>query len=573
MSGHGFVSGKVVLGVAVLCVILLSVTVGLLEFQNRGLQSQLESKNSAVSLLNSQLNSTSDSLTELKATVASLQSQLNSENATNQNLKSQLTNETNSANSQVSHLQTLLSFSNANEKDDKSQISSEQSTVNSLKSQVANLKSTMANWDAPVTDGFSLIQITDTQYLSDKNPELFNTLTNWIVENSNALNISMVIHTGDIVQNPLNLTNWQNANDAMMQLYNNGVPYCWDAGNHDFIGETTPAGNNNGAWLGGSGYSAFNVVAMQQEPYWVASIFNGTSTAVQFSYGNYRFMVINIAYDSNQTVLAWMQSLLKCNPNVNVIVATHNFLNGAGGYGYAVSPQDISWANNFENVVGNYSNVFMTLNGHDVGEGAAFNQKLGNREEIFFNRQEIDGEAGAASARIYTFNMTNPAQATVTAYTYQAYSNPQGGPSYLIDQINQFTFTSKMIAYSPQITNLESSTPFLGASGFSTSFSNPITLASYNQTGDLLRFYNLTLNDFTSNLTESSVGASISINTLDSSSISYTVSGGGGTQAFLVDTQPTSVNIDGTQTLIGWTYSNGVVTVTNATKAVTINFT
>ena len=127
---------------------------------------------------------------------------------------------------------TLLSFSNANEKDDKSQISSEQSTVNSLKSQVANLKSTMANWDAPVTDGFSLIQITDTQYLSDKNPELFNTLTNWIVENSNALNISMVIHTGDIVQNPLNLTNWQNANDAMMQLYNNGVPYCWDAGNH-----------------------------------------------------------------------------------------------------------------------------------------------------------------------------------------------------------------------------------------------------------------------------------------------------------------------------------------------------
>ena len=88
---------------------------------------------------------------------------------------------------------------------------------------------------------------------------------------------------------------------------------------------------------------------MRQQPYWVGDIIDGKDTAVQFTYGNYHFMVINIEYDANQTVLDWMQTLLKCNPNVNVIVATHNFLNGDGTYGYTFYPPDVTWATNFEN--------------------------------------------------------------------------------------------------------------------------------------------------------------------------------------------------------------------------------
>ncbi len=537
----------------------------------------MASEKSIIASLTSSLNSTLDSLHALNANVTSLQSQVQSDNATNSDLQMQLESKTislNTANSQAARIQDMLSISQANEKLDEKQISTDKSTVSSLETQISNLESTMANWDAPVTDGFSLIQITDTQYLSDANPALFNSLTSWIVNNANALNVSMVIHTGDLVQNPVNGTDWQNANAAMMKLYNSGVPYCWDAGNHDFIGESTPNGNDDGDWLGG-GYSAFNVTAMQQEPYWVASIFGGTSTAVQFTYGNVRFMVINVAYDSNQTVLDWMQTLLKCNPNDNVIVTTHNFLNGADGYGYSASPPDMDWAQNFENIVGNYSNVFMTLNGHDVGEGAANTLRIGNREEIFFNRQELDSETGAASARIYTFNMTNPSNPTVNVYTYQAYGNLQSGPQYLTDEYNQFSFTSNLTAYKPITLSLASDTPFVGASGFTSSFTSPITLVDYNQTFDLLRFMNLTFGGFMSNLTMSSVGVNLIINNYTSTSVSYTVNSGGGTQTFLLNTQPTSVIIDGASIAIGhgWSYLNGVVTVTGATKSVTINLT
>ena len=110
-----------------------------------------------------------------------------------------------------------------------------------------------------------------------------------------------------------------------------------------------------------------------------------------------------------------MQTLLKCNPNVNVIVATHSFLNGYGTYGYTMNPDRRTWATNFEKLLNNYPNVFMTLNGHDVNDGGtAYNKRVGNREEIFFNRQEVDNQMGAATARIYAFNMSDPANPVVT---------------------------------------------------------------------------------------------------------------------------------------------------------------
>ena len=393
MGGKRVVNGKVVLGIAVSCLIVLVVVVGSLENQNRGLQSQVASQNTAIGSLNARLNSTVDSM---NASIANLQSQLAAENATNTLLQGQLKNETgslSSANSQVARLQNQLSFADESMTEYQSQVTFDQSTITGLKAQITNLQTTVANLNNQVTDGFSLIQITDTQYLSYADPALFNTLTSWIAQNAKALNVSMVIHTGDIVQDATNVTNWQNANNAMMQLYNSGVPYCWDGGNHDFIGEDNPMGNDDGSWIGDQGFSAFNVTTMQREPYWVASIFSGSSTAVQFSYGNYHFMVINVAYDANDTVLDWMQTLIKCNPTVNIIVATHNFLNGVGGYGYNASPEDVDWAKGFENIVGNDTNVFMTLSGHDVGEGTAYNQKIGNREEIFFNRQEYDASS------------------------------------------------------------------------------------------------------------------------------------------------------------------------------------
>ncbi len=206
-------------------------------------------------------------------------------------------------------------------------------SVTSLENDVSKLNKNL------MSNSFSIVQITDTQFLPQTYPALYNNLDNWIVNNSQAMKIMMVVHTGDIVNIANVPAQWANANNAMMIFYKHGIPYCWNCGNHDDLlprnGTRIGDGDPDTSWLGGN-YPAFNVTIMRQERYWVGDIFDGKSTAVQFHYGNYRFMIINIEYNANQTVLDWMQTLIKSNSSVNVIVATHNFLNGNGTYGIGI---------------------------------------------------------------------------------------------------------------------------------------------------------------------------------------------------------------------------------------------
>jgi hypothetical protein len=553
------VSRKVAFGIGMLCIALLIIIGGvvanytsalndkdtqiaMLQNQNANLQRQVLSDNSTISSLNTE--------------ISSLQTQVKSENSTLTQLQNQLS----------SHSSTLSIL--------QSGVASDNSEINSLNTEIASLKTQISSLETEALerglDGFSVIQITDTQFLSASDPGLFDGLTSWIVDNSGALNLTMVIHTGDIVNVANSTVGWSNANNAMMQLYNNGVPYCWDAGNHDQLNSTNEAGGGDpdGSWLGGN-YPAFNATLMSQEPYWVSSIFDGANTAVKFSYGNYSFMIINLEYDANQTVLDWMESLLVANPTVNVIVATHNFLNGYGTYGGNRNPNDIRWATNFEKLLNNYPNVFMTLNGHDANDGGtAYNKRVGNREEIFFNMQEVDNQTGAATARIYALNMSDPANPVVTAYTYQTYGTPQ----YLTDSLDQFSFSTHLTPYSPSTVSIAANTNFWGANDKSVSFANSTTLTGFSQYGDVLTFNNLTLNGVTSNFTVTAIGANIVISSYNpNSGISYAVSGSG-SQTFSVNKPPTSVDIDGTQTSTGWSYSNGEITVTGATSSVVMNF-
>ena len=124
------------------------------------------------------------------------------------------------------------------------------------------------------SDKFSLIWITDTQYLSESYPRYYDSLCRWIIENKDAYNVKMVIHTGDIVEDEFNQTHWANADHAMSQLLDANVPYCWNAGNHDY---------NTTYWIGNQ-YRAFDPTVMASKPYWVGDKFSGQNTAVALQF-------------------------------------------------------------------------------------------------------------------------------------------------------------------------------------------------------------------------------------------------------------------------------------------------
>ncbi len=263
---------------------------------------------------------------------------------------------------------------------------------------------------------FSIIWIGDTQYLSESYPSYYDNLCNWIVNNNATYNIKMVIHTGDIVNVPDDTAQWTNANQSMSILLNSGIPYCWDAGNHDY---------DTDLWIGNQ-FTAFNPSVMQTKPYWVSDAFDGLNTAVRFNVDGWDCLIINSAFHANDTVLAWANSLLDAYPTAHAIVATHGYIDQR-------CSRD-TWALNLKNtVLDTHPNVFLTLSGHYHPTTGA-RTLSGNRNELLFNEQDAASKMGADSARILTFDL---AKNTIAVQTYEIYKG-----QFLTDGNNNFTLTT-----------------------------------------------------------------------------------------------------------------------------------
>lgn len=79
----------------------------------------------------------------------------------------------------------------------------------------------------------TLMWMSDTQYYSQSYPQIFDTMTKWIVNNRQAMNIRYVFHTGDLVDKSYEPYQWLNADKFMNTLDDADMPYGVLAGNHD----------------------------------------------------------------------------------------------------------------------------------------------------------------------------------------------------------------------------------------------------------------------------------------------------------------------------------------------------
>ncbi len=318
---------------------------------------------------------------------------------------------------------------------------------------------------AATSDGstFSIVQISDTQRLAFLSPTLYNDITSWIVNNSATNNVKMVIDTGDFIDaigvapnGTITIYNttvkgqeWAIANASIGKLLDAGIPYCWDAGNHD----QSPFGSPNGTGLtsGGAGFLAFNTTYLRSKPYWLSDLYNSKNTAVKFNANNYPFIIINLEYLANSSTLAWMKNILDTNPTTNIIVATHAYLDNNANldtyYNGAFDDSVGNWTQNLRKTLNNYPNIILALSGHNSGWNMT---RTGNREEILFNRQDENNMTGSAAVRIYTFN-TNTM--TVAASTYCIDTK-----TWLTDPYNQFTFNTALT--SSPISNTLDATAF-----------------------------------------------------------------------------------------------------------------
>jgi calcineurin-like phosphoesterase family protein len=188
----------------------------------------------------------------------------------------------------------ILTF---NPDSDTLQVSTFSPTLNSYKS---GQDSTFTlNYKTNGTNPFTIIALPDTQYYSAFYPSVFINQTSWIAQNKDTLNIIFVVHLGDIVDNPMSLTQWQNSKPAMNILEANNIPYSVLAGNHD---------------LDDNGNQYFKQFYGEENNYRT------------IEYNGNKLLFLNLQYNPSDSQITWANQIVTQHPDYAVIFSTHSYL-------------------------------------------------------------------------------------------------------------------------------------------------------------------------------------------------------------------------------------------------------
>lgn len=252
---------------------------------------------------------------------------------------------------------------------------------------------------------FTVAVIPDTQNYSDaslpqpRGVETFVKQMQYIVDKKEEKNLAFVAFVGDIVQHgdgqfrtkaPNGAegeyvywdtrSEWDNANRAVSVLSRANIPFGMAPGNHDYDSFSWWAGENSPGvsrplrsgrvWQLYFGPESRHFANKQ----WYGGSFNyGMNSYQFFTGGDQRYLHLSMEMDPTPRALAWAQSVIDANPNVPVMISTHEWLmpvplaesnrpSGLDAYFKGadnLSPDDI-----WDRFVRKNPTIFMILSGH-----------------------------------------------------------------------------------------------------------------------------------------------------------------------------------------------------------------
>ncbi len=272
---------------------------------------------------------------------------------------------------------------------------------------------------------FTIVALPDTQFYSSSlnggSPAIFNSQTQWVVNNIGTRNIKFVTQLGDCVQNGDNGGNnveWVAAEAAISLLEDSdttglpeGMPYGIAVGNHD----QSPTGDPNGTTTFFNQF--FGESRFLGRSYFGGHYGTNNDNHYQlFSASGMDFIIIHFEYDpaANPAVLAWANGLLQANSNRRAILVSHHFVNTGNPATFGTQGQatyDALKAN---------PNLFLMLNGHVAGEGRRQDIFGGNTVNSLLSDYQSRTNGGNGWLRILTFS---PANNQIQVQTYSPWLN------------------------------------------------------------------------------------------------------------------------------------------------------
>ena len=316
---------------------------------------------------------------------------------------------------------------------------------------------------APFVEGsWTMVVLPDTQlYCYEANAHIFNTMTQWIVDNKDARNIQLVMHEGDIT-NSDNVEQWTYAKTALSKL-DGVVPYVLTAGNHDYhltnrstlIDDFISPSDNplNDPAQGGILLGQY-VEGRLDNSYYEMTAPDGR-----------KLLIISMEYGPRQEVVDWADSVAAQEEFADhtAIMITHAYLYNddtlydwdlygssqvANPHAYsAVAADTHDGQELWDELIGINGNFEMTFNGHVIGaaqtdaDGVGYLASEGVDgnmvQQMLFNAQHLAGNGGDGWLRLLEFL---PDGKTVRVKTFSPYLDESGWPQWRVDADDWFTF-------------------------------------------------------------------------------------------------------------------------------------
>ena len=284
---------------------------------------------------------------------------------------------------------------------------------------------------------FTVVVLPDTQYYSASHPQIFNSQTQWIAANRDALNIQLVIGVGDIVDGPMQVSQWQNA-DAAVRYIDGVVPYVLAIGNHDYDNVNPGARQvtNFNQWFGPSRYAAY--------PWYGGNFPDGSNENfyANVSLGGVDYLVLALEYIPRKPALDWADGILKANANKPVILVTHSYMYKDNTTIDQCDTSDNSATTKtngtdgltmWRQFVSQYPNITTVLSGHILGVGQRSDVGVNGN---LVNQMLVDYQGWANGGNGYLRIMTfQPVLGRVLIQSYSPYLG-----NYLTDAANQFVW-------------------------------------------------------------------------------------------------------------------------------------
>lgn len=278
--------------------------------------------------------------------------------------------------------------------------------------------------DSKTETTFSIGVIPDTQreVWTDSDTR-FKNRSEWLVANAQSLNMKFVTHVGDVVDwGDVTPAQYTRAQAALAPLKGK-IPYALTIGNHDTAavckgGSACPGKDASITVRDTSGFnkafplSSFTSVKGQYE---AGKVDNTYST---FTAGGQKWMMLNLELWPRQGAIDWAKKVVAANPDHNVIVSTHAYLNADGsiggsngGYG-STSPKHL-----YDSLIKVYPNIKMVLSGHTGSQASRVDTGV-NGNKILSLLQCFHSET-TNPVRIVKFDV---AKGSVTTSVYAPYT-------------------------------------------------------------------------------------------------------------------------------------------------------